>query len=63
MNYLGEIEIVGRLSVGDQIRESHIRFGNITDYEAYINAIESYDAEDAIFNGCIHKINTPQFNC
>ena len=33
------------------------------DFEAYINAIdEAYDAEDAIFNGYIHKINTPIFN-
>ena len=33
------------------------------DFEAYINAIdEVYDAEDAIFNGYIYKLNTPQFN-
>ena len=33
------------------------------DYEAYINAIdEGYDAEDAIFNGYIYKINTPKLN-
>ena len=33
------------------------------DYEFYINSIdESYDAEDAIFNGHIYKINTPIFN-
>ena len=33
------------------------------DFEAFINAIdEGYDAEGAIFNGHIHKINTPQFN-
>ena len=32
-------------------------------FEIYINAIdEGYDAEDAIFNGYIHKLNTPQFN-
>ena len=33
------------------------------DFEPYINAIdESYDAEDAIFNGYFYKSNTPQFN-
>ena len=33
------------------------------DFEAYINSIdEGYDTEDAIFNGYIYKINTPQFN-
>ena len=43
--------MVGNLKVGDQIRQTHIRFRNIADYEAYINAIdEGYDAEDAIFN-------------
>ena len=55
--------MVGSLKIGDQIRQTHIRFRNIDDYESYINAIdEGYDAEDAIFNGYIHKINTPQFN-
>ena len=55
--------MVGNLKVGDQIRQTHIRFRNIDDYEAFINAIgESYDAEDAIFNGYIYKLNTPQFN-
>ena len=33
------------------------------DFEGYINAIDKgYDAEDAIFNGYIYKLNTPQFN-
>ena len=37
------------LKVGDEIRQTHIRFRNIDDYESYINAIdEGYDAEDAI---------------
>ena len=41
----------GALKVSDQIRQTHIRFRHITDYEAYISAIdEEYDAEDAIFN-------------
>ena len=61
--YAGDFEMVGRLKIGNQIRTTHIRFRNITDYEAYIFSIgEGYDAEDAIFNGCIYKINTSQFN-
>ena len=60
--YAGEFEFVGKLSVGDQIRTTHIRFRNSTDYEAYINSIhERYDAEDAILSGYIYKINTPQY--
>ena len=63
VDYTGEFEMVGNLKIGDQIRQTHIRFRNISDYEAYINAIdEGYDAEDAIFNGFIYKINSPQFN-
>ena len=55
--------MVGKLSVGDQIREKDIRFRNNTDYQAYNNAIvEEYDAEDAIFIGYIYKISTLQFN-
>ena len=62
-DYVGEFEMVGNLKVGDQIRQTHIRFRNINDYEAYINAIDlDYDSEDAFFNGYIYKINTPQFN-
>ena len=62
VEYVGEIEMVGKLSIGNQIRETHIRFRNITDFEHYINAIgEGYDAEDAIFNGYNYKTNTPQF--
>ena len=62
-DYVGDFEMVGKLSVGDQIRTTHIRFRNITDYKAYSNSIDgSYDAEDSIFNGYIYKINTPQFN-
>ena len=55
--------MVGKLKVGDQIRQTHITFRNITDYEAYINSIdERYDAEDAVFIGYICKSNTRQFN-
>ena len=53
----------GKLSVGDQVREKHIRFRNSADNEAYINVIdERYEAEDALFNGYNYKINTLQFN-
>ena len=52
VDYTGEFEMVGSLEVGIQIRQTHIRFRNIADYETYINAIDQdYDSEDAIFNG------------
>ena len=51
----------GNLKVGDQIRQTNIRFKNVDDYEAYINAIDQdYESEDAIFNGYIYKIDTAQ---
>ena len=62
-DYTGAFEMVGNLKVGDQIRQTHIRFRNIDDYEPYINAFDAgYDAEDAIFNGYFYKLGTPQFN-
>ena len=55
--------MVGNLKVGDQIRQTQIRFRYIDDYDSYIKAIhEDYESEDAIFNGYIYKIITPQFN-
>ena len=55
--------MVGTLVIGDQIRQTHFRSRNITDYEYYINAIDqTYDYEDAIFKGYVYKINTPQLN-
>ena len=55
--------MVGNLKVGDQIRQTNFRFRNMDDFEAYINAIdEGYDAEDAIFNGYIYKLDNLQFN-
>ena len=63
VDYVGEFDMVGNLKVGDQIRQTHIRFRSVSDYEAYINAIdEGYDAEDAIFNGYIYKKDTHHFN-
>ena len=63
LDYTGEFEEVGDLKIGDQVRQTHIIFRNIDDYQAYINSVDKrYDAEDAIFNGYIYKINTLQFN-
>ena len=43
--------MVGKLSVGDQIRTTHIRLRKITDNEAYITSIEErYGAKDSILN-------------
>ena len=62
-DYTGEFEMVGNLKVGDQIRQTHIRFRNMNDFEAYTNSIdEGYDAEDSNFNGYIQEIDTPIFN-
>ena len=63
LDYVGEFELVGRLKVGDQIRQTRTRFRIIDGFESYINSFdEGYDAEYAIFNGYIYKINTPQFD-
>ena len=63
LDYTSEFERIGILKSGDQVRQTHIRFRNVEDYEAYINSIyERYDAEDALFNSSIYKINSPQFN-
>ena len=35
-----DFEMVGNLKVDDQIRQTHFRFRNISDYEAFINAID-----------------------
>ena len=61
--YDSTFEMVGTLIVGEQLRQTHIRFKNMIDFETYINSIdEGYDADDSIFNVYIYKINTPQFN-
>ena len=63
LDYDGTFEMVGNLKFGDQIRQTHIRFRNMDDFESYINSIdEGYDADDCIFNGNIYKVDTPQFN-
>ena len=61
-DYVGAFEMVGNSKGGDQIRQTHIRFRIMDDFEAYINTIdEGYDAEGAIFNGYIYKLDNPQF--
>ena len=61
-DYGGEFQMADNVKIGDQIRQSHIIFKNITVYEAYVNAIDQdYESEDAIFNGHNHKISTSQF--
>ena len=63
LDYIDEFEMVGRLKLADHIRDIHVRFRNINDYGVYINKIDQdYESDDAIFNGYIYKINTPQFN-
>ena len=63
IDYEGVFEMVGNLKTGDQIRQTHIRFRIIDDFEAYINSIDQdYDSDDSIFNGYIYKIISPQFN-
>ena len=39
-DYVGEFEMVGNLKVGDQIRQTHIRFRSMNDFESYINFID-----------------------
>ena len=40
LDYVGEFEMVGNLKVGDQIRQTHIRFRKMDDFEAFINAFD-----------------------
>ena len=54
--------MVGNLKVGDQVRQTRIRFRNMIDFGSYINSIDQdYDSDDSVFNGYIHKIDTPQY--
>ena len=55
--------MIGNLKIGDQIRQSHIRFRSNNDFEGLFNAFDQdYKSEDAIFIGYVYKLNTPQFN-
>ena len=61
-DYVGEFEMVGRLKIADENRETHSRFRTIDDLESYINYFDQdYESEDIISNGYIYQINTPQF--
>ena len=63
LNYTGLFEMVGNLKVGDQIRQTNIRFRNMDVFEAYINSIDQdYDSDVCIFNCYIYKLNIPHFN-
>ena len=55
--------MIGTLINGEHIRNTHIRFTNVEDFENFNNYIdEGYDSEGTKFNGCIYKLNTAQFN-
>ena len=48
--------MVGSLVIGDQIRQTQLRFRNITDYGRDINAIDQdSEPDDALFKGHIYK--------
>ena len=47
--------MVGNLQIGDQSRQTQIRFRTVAGYESYINAIDQdYDSEVALSNGYIY---------
>ena len=55
--------MISKLSISDQLQTTHIRFRNVNDYEAYINAVgQAVESEDAFFNGYVYKVDTFQFN-
>ena len=63
IDYKGGFDMIGILKIGEQNKQTHVRFRNMDDFESYINAIdEGYDSDDTIFNGYIYKIDTPQFD-
>ena len=41
VEYTCELEMVGNLKVGDQVRQTHLRCRIIDDHESYINAIDN----------------------
>ena len=62
-DYEGDFELIGTLIVGDQTKQTHIRFRKMDAFESHINKIDNdYDADDTTFNGYIYKIDTPIFN-
>ena len=63
LDYVGAFEMVENLKLGDQIKQTTIRFRNMDDFESYINSIDQdYDSDYSIFNGHIYKLDTPQFS-
>ena len=40
LEYVGALEMVGNLKVGDQIRQTNKRLRNMDDFESYINSID-----------------------
>ena len=61
-NFVLDFGLIGRLKIGNQIRETHNRFKNINGYGSFINSIDQdYESEDSVFNGDIYKFNTPDF--
>ena len=63
LDYVGEFEMDGILKVGHHIRDNGVKFRNNIDYEAFIKKIDQdNESDDAIFNGYIYKIATPQLN-
>ena len=62
-DYIDEFEMTGTLIIGEHIRNTHIRFRNVSDFESYINSTdEGYDYKDTIFNGYNYITYTPVFN-
>ena len=54
--------MVGNLNIGENLRNSQIRFKNYDAFEAYNKSInDGYESEGSFFNGCIYKLNTPEF--
>ena len=61
--YNDVLERVGTMVVGRNIRKVSIRFKNII-FETYVKSLaeNGYESDDAIFNGYIHKTETPVFS-
>ena len=43
--FIGNFERIGKISIGDQIRETQLRFRNNNDYESYITETGDDDVE------------------
>ena len=59
----GDVELVGEISISDHFRQTRIRFKEIYWLWAlYQKFDQDYESENAIPNGFIFEVNTPQFN-